>query len=216
MINVEDKIFPANKVMAAIGSTPELYSQWRFHHNLFPDDPRKLHSLVDACILISISNMIKARFGAVNAVPWSQKFLPPLFKGVLHNRLNFGFWSGTTTFVQKDDHPFTTTLDLDVLAEQVINGLEIKWPVFDMTPPPELGMKICERVDRYFKTQAWQRRLEVLKAEPAPKSLTELSVKAGVPLWILTAPNEPRAKKFCAQYPLARKLRPEPAAVTLQ
>jgi hypothetical protein len=51
-------------------------------------------------------------------------------------------------------------------------------------------MKICERVNKYIGSTSFQNRYEVLKTKPAPASLAELSVKVGVPLWIMTAPPE--------------------------
>jgi hypothetical protein len=53
-----------------------------------------------------------------------------------------------------------------------------------------LRMKICERVNKYIGSTSFQNRYEVLKTKPAPASLAELSVKVGVPLWIMTAPPE--------------------------
>jgi hypothetical protein len=215
--DVEQKQFSVVQMGGLTGKCLDLYYKWRNKYGLFPETEGLhgcLHSLVDACLLISCAQLTNAGFGTRHVIPWAQKFLPQELKGVAYNRLNHGIWSGTSVLARNEHQPDKIeTLDLDTIVEQAITGLDIQLPVFNQTPPLKLAMTIAERVNKYLDKPAFKTRVSKLKKPP--QSLAELSVALGVPLWILTAQDEadkvwPVLQRVRSVYPAAKNLRIDP------
>lgn len=116
-------------------------------------------------------------------------------KNMLLCRLQFGYWGLGIVVVPADPSrpvPLARGFSLGEIAERIIDGLKLPYPIIAETPRAAEEVAIITKiVTLYVESPEFQRRVDRFREEVVgrrkPTNWAEASQKLGVPLWIITS-----------------------------
>jgi hypothetical protein len=117
-------------------------------------------------------------------------------KTVLIARLEEGYWPLAMVRVETQTPiPMSRGFSLGQLAERLIEKFQLPLAVVDTAPPEkELAAIIVEVVSRYVASVEFEQRCDKFRKEVlargTPTNWPEISVRLGVPLWIIEEGNK--------------------------